>query len=199
MAILPVGAAGVYGLITPWLDVQGIGLADRASHAVQILYRRLEPIHLMSNLELKVPPVALVLLAGGLMWLIAATTPELSFVAPVRQVLAAAGVGLGLAIVAVGIWSFRKVKTTVNPMKPESSSVLVTAGIYNWTRNPMYLGFLCLLVGWGIFLSNALALLVPVGFVLYMNRFQIEPEEQALTRLFGQAFLTYRIRVRRWI
>lgn len=153
----------------------------------------------MSNLELKVPPVALVLLAGGLMWLIAATTPELSFVAPVRQVLAAAAVGLGLAIVAVGIWSFRKVKTTVNPMKPESSSVLVTAGIYNWTRNPMYLGFLCLLVGWGIFLSNALALLVPVGFVLYMNRFQIEPEEQALTRLFGQAFLTYRIRVRRWI
>ena len=60
-------------------------------------------------------------------------------------------------------------------------------------------GILLLLIGWGIFLSNALAFLVLPGFVLYMNRFQIEPEERALTRLFGQAFVTYRSQVRRWI
>ncbi len=62
----------------------------------------------------------------------------------------------------------------------------------------MYLGFLWILLSWGIFLSNALALLILPGFVLYMNRFQIEPEERALIRLFGQAFVTCTTRVRRW-
>ena len=63
----------------------------------------------------------------------------------------------------------------------------------------MYLGFLWILLGWGIFLSNAPAFLVLPGFVLYMNRFQIEPDERALTRLFGQACVSYRSHVRRWI
>ena len=72
------------------------------------------------------------------------------------------------------------------------------AGIYRLTRNPMYLGFLWILPGWGIFLSNAPAFLVLPGFALSMNRFQIEPEERALTRLFGQAFVAYATQVRRW-
>ena len=63
----------------------------------------------------------------------------------------------------------------------------------------MSLGFLWILLGWGIFFSNAPAVLVLPGFVLFMNRFQIEPEERALTRLFGQAFVAYATRVRRWI
>lgn len=71
--------------------------------------------------------------------------------------------------------------------------------LYRLTRNPMYLGFLWILLGWGIFLSNALAFLILPGFVFYMNRFQIEPEERALTRLFGQAFVAYATQVRRWI
>ena len=70
--------------------------------------------------------------------------------------------------------------------------------LYRLTRNPMYLGFLWILPGWGIFLSNAPAFLVLPGFVLSMNRSQIEPEERALTRLFGQAFVAYATRVRRW-
>ena len=133
------------------------------------------------------------------MWLVAWETPALDFDCPVRRILAAAAVGIGLSVAATGVLSFRMAETTVNPMKPDSSSALVVSGIYRWTRNPMYLGFLCILIGWGIFLSNAAAFLVLPGFVFYLNRFQIEPEEQALTRLFGETFLTYRSRVRRWI
>jgi protein-S-isoprenylcysteine O-methyltransferase Ste14 len=153
----------------------------------------------MQNLELKIPPVAVMLLAGGGMWLAAQAAPAFEFSFPARFVSAMGVVIIGIAIACMGLWSFSRARTTVNPMKPDASSTLVVSGIYRLTRNPMYLGILLLLIGWGIFLSNLLALLVLPGFVLYMNRFQIEPEERALTRLFGEAFLTYRNQVRRWI
>lgn len=63
----------------------------------------------------------------------------------------------------------------------------------------MYLGFLALLTAWAVYLSNGLALVFPVGFVAYMNRFQIEPEEKALATLFGREFADYKSRVRRWL
>ena len=63
----------------------------------------------------------------------------------------------------------------------------------------MYLGFLLILSGWAIFLTNALVFLLLPLFIFYMNRFQIQPEERALTARFGQAFVSYTARVRRWI
>jgi protein-S-isoprenylcysteine O-methyltransferase Ste14 len=105
----------------------------------------------------------------------------------------------GAVIGGLGFASFIRAKTTVNPMKPDSSSSLVVSGIYQFTRNPMYLGFLLGLFGWAIFLSNALAFFLLPAFIAYMNRFQIEPEEKALARLFGEQFVAYRSRVRRWL
>ena len=133
------------------------------------------------------------------MWVVAWAAPAFGFAFPAHFISAMGVVVIGIAIAGMGVFSFSRAKTTVNPMKPDSSSTLVVSGIYRLTRNPMYLGILLLLIGWGIFLSNALAFLVLPGFILYMNRFQIEPEERALTRLFGQAFVTYRSQVRRWI
>jgi protein-S-isoprenylcysteine O-methyltransferase Ste14 len=75
----------------------------------------------------------------------------------------------------------------------------VRSGVYSFTRNPMYLGFLLVLVGWATFLSNALAFLILPAFILYMNRFQIEPEERALASLFAEEFVAYKSRVRRWL
>jgi protein-S-isoprenylcysteine O-methyltransferase Ste14 len=63
----------------------------------------------------------------------------------------------------------------------------------------MYLGLLLLLLAWAVFLSNPLALLLVPVFVLYINRFQIEPEERALSSLFGGEYAAYRKRVRRWL
>ena len=153
----------------------------------------------MHVLELKVPPVGVVLVMAGLMWFVAGIVPALEFVFPAREFVAVIFVVAGLVTGAMGIVSFVRAKTTVNPMKPDSASSLVVSGLYVRSRNPMYLGLLLILVGWGWYLSNALAFLLLPGFILYMNRFQIEPEERALASLFGQDFVAYKSRVRRWL
>lgn len=98
-----------------------------------------------------------------------------------------------------GVISFRRARTTVNPLKPETATALVTSGVYRYTRNPMYLGMLAILVAWAAFLASPAALLGPLGFWTYIQRFQIRPEEKMLTSLFGRAFTDYTSRVRRWL
>ncbi|MCY1553776.1 Phospholipid methyltransferase [compost metagenome] len=105
----------------------------------------------------------------------------------------------GAFVALFGVASFRRAKTTVNPTTPGAASALVDSGIYRYSRNPMYLGLLLVLAGWGLWLAHALALLGLPAFVVYMNRFQIAPEERALTAVFGDAFAAYRQKVRRWI
>jgi Putative protein-S-isoprenylcysteine methyltransferase len=153
----------------------------------------------MHVLELKVPPVALVFLMAALMWFVSWAMPAFGFEFPSGDVFAMSVAIAGAIISGLGILSFRQARTTVNPMKPDSTSSLVMSGIYRLTRNPMYLGFLLVLLGWAIFLSNALAFVFLPVFVVYMNHFQIEPEEKALHSLFGPPFVMYTLRVRRWL
>ena len=153
----------------------------------------------MRVLVLKVPPLAVGVLLAALMWLVSRAMPALSFVFLGRKSLALSFAITGAMIIIVGVASFRRAKTTINPMKPESSSSLVVSGIYKFSRNPMYLGFLLVLVGWAVFLLNALAFIFLPVFICYMNRFQIEPEEKALAGKFGQEFVDYKSRVRRWL
>jgi protein-S-isoprenylcysteine O-methyltransferase Ste14 len=152
----------------------------------------------LQRLELRVPPVALVILTAALMWAVARAAPRLEFRLPGRHAVDGALALLGVVVSLLGVFSFQRARTTVNPMKPETSSLLVVSGIYRRTRNPMYLGFLFILLGWAAFLSNALAFAPLPAFVLYMNRFQIRPEERALESRFGREFLDYQGRVRRW-
>lgn len=153
----------------------------------------------MNQLELKVPPVAVILLAGLLMWLVSAAVPLLAWPFPYRHLLALALVVVGLGIGVTGVVSFRSSGTTVNPTRPQAASALVTGGVHRFTRNPMYLGLLLILIGWGAFLANVLAFAVLPLFVMYMNRFQIIPEERALLARFGEEFAAYQQRVRRWV
>ncbi|MGM0632079.1 MAG: methyltransferase family protein [Pseudomonadota bacterium] len=150
-------------------------------------------------MEMKIPPAAVVAVFAAAMWLIAPIFPAFGFPLPVRQLLSLIVAVMGVAVVVAGIASFRKTHTTINPMRPESASALVESGLYSFTRNPMYLGFLLILAGWAVFLANALSALLLAGFVLYMNRFQIIPEERALLERFGDAFSAYSERVRRWL
>jgi protein-S-isoprenylcysteine O-methyltransferase Ste14 len=153
----------------------------------------------MHILESRLPPVAVVLLMAALMWLAAWAVPAFKFALPARAFFAVSLAVAGAVTSTLGVASFRRAKTTVNPLKPSSSSSLVLSGVYALTRNPMYLVFLLILVGWATFLSNMLAFLLLPTFIFYMNRFQIEPEERALTSRFGQQFVAYKSRVRRWI
>jgi protein-S-isoprenylcysteine O-methyltransferase Ste14 len=153
----------------------------------------------MSKLELKIPPLALVLLAAAFMWLLSASVPSLTWRVPFGQAIAIVVAASGGIIATLGVISFRRADTTVNPTKPQATSSLVCTGIYRYTRNPMYLGFLLVLVAWALFLANILALVPAIAFVSYMNRFQIAPEERALESMFGTEFSAYKRSVRRWV
>lgn len=133
------------------------------------------------------------------MWLAARVAPAADFPFPARQAIALGFATVGVGVAAAGVVSFRLAQTTVNPLKPETASSLVVSGIYRLSRNPMYLGALLVLIGWAVFLANSLAFIVAVTFVLYLNRFQIAPEEKALTTRFGPEFTAYCVKVRRWI
>ena len=103
----------------------------------------------------------------------------------------------GAAMVFWGAWVFDRVGTTIKPF--EESSALVTQGLYRYTRNPIYLGMVLVLLGVAVLLGSATAfLVVPVFAVLVQKRF-IEAEEAALEQKFGGAYGDYRQRVRRWI
>jgi protein-S-isoprenylcysteine O-methyltransferase Ste14 len=153
----------------------------------------------MSALELKVPPIALVLATALVMWLTSLAVPSFGVPAIARISASLVLIAVGVLIALAGVASFRRARTTVNPTKPTSTSSLVSVGVYSVTRNPMYLGFLLVLLGWAVFLSNALAFVVAAAFVLYMNRFQIAPEERALSAMFGAEFSAYKAKVRRWL
>jgi protein-S-isoprenylcysteine O-methyltransferase Ste14 len=133
------------------------------------------------------------------MWLVSSLVAplEMPFGLRVGVALALALVGLGFSV--AGVASFRRARTTINPTKPSTASSLVSGGVYRITRNPMYLGLLLVLLGWAVSLSNPLALLLVPVFVLYINRFQINPEERALSSLFGREYAAYKKRVCRWL
>lgn len=152
-----------------------------------------------SGLELKVPPVAVALIAAALIWAVDASGAAPGFVFRGQNVATALVAVLGVGVTVFGLAAFRRARTTVNPLRPEEASKLVVRGVYRVTRNPMYLGFLLLLLAWAVFLGNLGALLVIAVFVLYMNLFQIAPEERALAARFGAEFEEYRRRVRRWL
>ena len=153
----------------------------------------------MHHLELKVPPPAVTAIAAVLMWLLTRAAPQMKYTFSGSDFCAAGLAIAGICIAALGVISFLRAKTTVNPMRPGTSTYLVVSGIYRLTRNPMYLGLLLILFGWSVFLSNVLAFLLLPAFVLYINRFQIAPEERALDVLFGEEFRAYRSRTRRWL
>jgi protein-S-isoprenylcysteine O-methyltransferase Ste14 len=152
----------------------------------------------MPSLETKIPPPAVVLVMAVFMWLISRAAPPLHFDLPAHNWLAVVVVPAGFVTGISGVVTFRKTKTTTNPMKPHASR-LVTWGVYAISRNPMYLGGLIMLLGWAIFLSNGLAFVFLPMYVLYIDRFQIAPEERALASLFGETYVAYRARVRRWL
>jgi len=153
----------------------------------------------MRWLEHRVPPPLLALLLGWAMHAGASWPPALPWPRTVAWPLMA-GLGLtGLACDLSGLQRFLQARTTINPLRPQNSSALVTGGIYRLTRNPMYLGLALLLSAWAVHLQAAWPWAGPLVFVVYITRFQILPEERALRALFDSDYQAYCARVRRWL
>ena len=154
----------------------------------------------MSALELKVPPPLVAAVVAGGMYAAATLLPPLLVLPPgLRQGAALALAGVGACFDLAGLVAFRKAKTTVNPLTPHKSAAVVTTGVYRLTRNPMYLGLALILLGLAVYLASPWALLGPLVFAAYIARFQIAPEERALTARFGTAYSAYCAQVRRWL
>lgn len=150
-------------------------------------------------MALKTPPLLQFIISVLLIWLLSILLPVVQLDAQLRHSLAGTLGGLAFAIAAAGIISFRMAKTTVDPRYPEKATALVTVGIYRLTRNPMYLALTLMLLGYCIYLGTLFGLFIVAGFIRYMTNFQIIPEEDALQRQFGEAYLDYKAVVRRWI
>ena len=104
-------------------------------------------------------------------------------------------IGLGLAIIAAS--RFMQAHTTLDPHG--SVSNIVTGGPYRFSRNPIYLGFVCLLIGFPFIFRNYWGLILSPLLVVLMNRLVIEQEEAYLGKKFGDVYTGYKSRVRRWL
>ena len=153
----------------------------------------------MQWLELKIPPLLVWLVIAGAMLGVAYSAPSLSFTLAGSSAIALALVSLGGALAFAGVIAFRNKGTTVNPLTPSASSSVVSSGVYRVSRNPMYLGLSFVLLGWAAYLWTPWSLLGPIVFVMYIARFQIEPEERVLLTLFGSEYSAYKAKVRRWL
>jgi protein-S-isoprenylcysteine O-methyltransferase Ste14 len=97
------------------------------------------------------------------------------------------------------IRAFMRAGTTINPVAIDTASILVTTGPFARSRNPMYVAMALLLTAWALALNSLAALAGPLLFVLFITRFQILPEEGAMSAKFGATYTDYRARVRRWL
>lgn len=150
-------------------------------------------------LDHKIPPPVVGALVAAAMWAVADAGPQFPLSPQVKYAAMAIFIAAGAAFDLLGLIAFHQSRTTINPLRPERTTTLVTTGIYRITRNPMYVGMAFLLLAWAVYLSALLPLAGVLLFRLYITRFQIEPEERVLQGIFGEEFVNYASRVRRWL
>jgi len=153
----------------------------------------------MDKLKHKIPPPILMLLCAFLMWLSSnlgglIVIPTSAKIALIVILIICANI-----FIFTGIKCFKKSDTTINPLQPETASKLVTTGIYQVSRNPMYVGLTILLLAWSIYLTSIFALIWIGIFMVTIQNLQIIPEEQVLAKLFGDNYINYKTKVRRWL
>ncbi len=149
------------------------------------------------TLDNKVPPPVVALVCAVAMWVLSLGSEDL--LANIRFVGVFISWLIGMVFVINGLRAFQKANTTANPLQPNLATSLVVSGIYKITRNPMYVGVGFILLAWLIFLNAALPVLGVIGFVTYIAKFQIIPEERAMHTLFAEEYASYSKRVRRWL
>ena len=153
----------------------------------------------MTTLQLKIPPPVYFLLFAGGMWLLAQHVPLLNLIPKPWNYSGILIAILTLLADLTSLRAFFKARTTVNPLHPQRTLHLVTSGLYRYTRNPMYLGLLVILLGWALYLGALTPFLLLPAFVWVITRMQILPEEAILQAKFGKTYSDYQQRVPRWL
>lgn len=157
------------------------------------------PTSARRGLEARVPPPVVLAAIAAAMAVAAALLPPSDLRGAWSQALGAALLLLAGLSGPPAFRRFGRAGTTIDPVAIERAAVLVTDGVYRWSRNPMYLAIAALLGALAAFTAQPWLVLGPVAFVLFVTRWQIRPEERALRARFGAAYDAYRARVRRWL
>ena len=147
------------------------------------------------TLKISPPALAGLLLLGALLLHLAGGPHHHRFIHP-HQLLGLLLVAGGVGISSYAAALFGAHATTKNPHG--QATVLVGEAPYTFTRNPMYLGLATILLGFAIFFGSPVMLIAPLVFFLMIDRMLIPEEEATLERLFGEQYLDYKRRVRRW-
>ena len=148
-------------------------------------------------MKTKIPPPIIALMCIAINYLSTHFINPLKF--PNIEIIGVFILLAGLVTAFLGYLLFKKYKTTVNPINPEETTILVTTGIFSITRNPMYLGLFFVICSTVLFFGSWFGIIILMFFVWYINKFQIIPEEEAMEKLFGVKYDEYRQKVRRWI
>lgn len=146
-------------------------------------------------MALKLPPPLLFLLCVFVLYCLPSVFEPVS---ALRYLAVLVGL-VGITIDGLALRAFYRCKTTISPLSPNKTTALATDGVYRISRNPMYLGLVCLLTACSLWLAQPFGILLIWALMAYLTRFQILPEEQVLTEKFGQTYLDYQTEVRRWL
>ena len=143
-----------------------------------------------------IPPPIVTFICALLIYLSKPIFPEL--IIKYSNLISLVFLIFGLVIIIISFQRFKKEKTTINPINIEKASSLVTGGIFKYSRSPMYLGMLLILISITIRFNIYGGILIVGFFVYFITYFQILPEEKAMLKLFGEDFINYKNETRRW-
>ena len=148
-------------------------------------------------MKTKIPPPILALLMIVIVYFSSLIIEPFTF--SYQIVLSVFIIVIGLACALPSFRLFAKHKTTISPFTPSETTALVTVGMYRYSRNPMYLGLVLLNIAATIFFGTWLGIIIVATFIFLLNLLQIIPEEEALIDIFGEEYIDYKKKVRRWI
>ena len=129
----------------------------------------------------KIPPPIVTLICGLGIYFSRPFFPE--YILSINNILSIFILFLGFGILIISAASFKKHQTTINPLKPEQASSLVISGVFSFSRNPMYLGMVFILISVSIKFNLLGGLLITSMFALFITKFQIIPEELSLIHI----------------
>jgi protein-S-isoprenylcysteine O-methyltransferase Ste14 len=144
------------------------------------------------------------ILPPTIFWISLVLSIGLHFILPIKKFITAPYNYIGILPICAGVflnlWTDRLFKNKHTTVKPfEKSSYLIEEGPFVFSRNPMYLGMTMILLGTSITLGSVIPFIITVVFHFVISLSFILPEEQSLEETFGQDFIEYKKRVRRWL
>ena len=145
----------------------------------------------------KIPPPIVTLAFGLMIYFSRNIFPDINNI--ILYILSLFFIILGPFILISAVRSFKAEQTTINPININNASSLVISGVFKYSRNPMYLGMVFILLALSFWFNLVGGILFTSIFIMYITKFQIIPEEAAMKSIFGEDFNKYKNKTRRWI